>query len=80
VAGPILGIDILRFKVTVVPDINQIQFACNAVASPTPYLFTAALPAISLFSAASSTSPLLPAPTPVSALVPIQLSAATTSS
>jgi hypothetical protein len=35
VAGPILGIDFLRkFKVTVAPEINQIQFACTAVASP----------------------------------------------
>ncbi len=39
VAGPILGIDFLRkFKVTVVPEINQIQFACTAAASPAPYL------------------------------------------
>ncbi len=31
VASPILGIDFLRkFKVTVVPEINQIQFACTA--------------------------------------------------
>jgi hypothetical protein len=31
VAGPILGIDFLRkFKVTVVPEINQIQFAKRA--------------------------------------------------
>jgi hypothetical protein len=55
VAGLILGIDFLRkFKVTVVPDINQIQFACTAVALPAPYLPSAALPAPCLFSAASS--------------------------
>ncbi len=32
-AGPILGIDFLRkFKFTVAPEINQIQFACTAAA------------------------------------------------
>jgi hypothetical protein len=69
VAGPILGIDFLRkFKVTVVPDINQIQFACTAVASPTPFLPSAAPPAPPSFSEASSalpylfSSPRVPAP------------------
>jgi hypothetical protein len=39
VAGPILGIDFLRkFKVIVAPEINQIQFAYTAAASPAPYL------------------------------------------
>jgi hypothetical protein len=57
VAGPILGIDFLRkFKVTVVPEINQIQFACTAVALPAPYLPSAASPAPSLLSVASSAS------------------------
>jgi hypothetical protein len=33
VAGPILGIDFLRkFKLTVSPEINQIQFSCSAAA------------------------------------------------
>jgi hypothetical protein len=46
VAGPILSIDFLRkFKVTVSPDINHIQFACAAAASPAPNLPTAASPA-----------------------------------
>jgi hypothetical protein len=45
VAGPILGIDFLRkFKVTVAPEINQIQYACTAAASPAPYLPSAARP------------------------------------
>jgi hypothetical protein len=62
VAGPILGIDFLRkFKVTVSPDINQIQFACTAAASPTPYLPAAASPA----SPCLFTSPLVPAPVPI---------------
>ncbi len=71
VAGHILGIDLLRkFKVTVAPEINQIQFACTAAASPAPYLPSAASPAPScLFS-----SPPVPAP------APIQLPAAATSS
>jgi hypothetical protein len=43
VAAPILGINFLRkFKVTVAPEINQIQFACTAAASPAPYLPSAA--------------------------------------
>ncbi len=68
VAGPILGIDFLRkFKVTVAPEINQVQFACTAAASPALYLPLAAPPPPScLFS-----SP---------ALAPIQLPAAATSS
>jgi hypothetical protein len=38
VAGPILGIDYLRkFKICVSPEINQIQFACSAAASPARY-------------------------------------------
>ncbi len=62
VAGPILGIDFLRkFKVTVAPEINQIQFACTAAASPAPKLPSAASPAPScLFS-----SPPVPAPAPI---------------
>jgi hypothetical protein len=47
VAGPKLGIDFLRkFKFTVVPEINQIQFACTAAASPAPDLLSAALSAL----------------------------------
>ncbi len=47
VAGPILGIDFLRkFKFTAAPEINQIQFACTAVASPAPDLPSAALSAL----------------------------------
>ncbi len=70
-ASPILGIDFLRkFKVIVAPEINQIQFACTAAASPAPYLTSVAPPdSPCLFS-----SPLVPA------LVPIQLLAAATSS
>jgi hypothetical protein len=50
VAGPILGIDCWRkFRATVVPEINQIQFACTAVASPAPYLFAAACPPLLCF-------------------------------
>jgi hypothetical protein len=38
VAGPILDIDYLRkFEVTVSPEIKQIQFACFAAASPSPF-------------------------------------------
>jgi hypothetical protein len=45
VVGPILDIDFLRkFKVTVVSDIHQIQFACTAAASPTLFLPSAARP------------------------------------
>jgi hypothetical protein len=81
VAGPILGIDFLRkFKVTIVPEINQIQFACAAAASPTPFLPSAALPANPVFSAASSASPYLFSSPPVPALVPIQLPTATKTS
>ncbi len=67
----ILGIDFLRkFKVTVAPEINQIQFTCTAAASPALYLPSAALSASPyLFS-----FPLALAP------VPIQLPAAATSS
>ncbi len=71
VAGPILGIGFFRkFKVTVAPEINQIQFACTAVASPAPYL-----PSV-----APSASPCLFSSPPVPATVPIQLPAAATSS
>jgi hypothetical protein len=50
VADPILGIDIFKkFKVTAFPEINQIQFACSAAASPAPHLPSAALPAHPLF-------------------------------
>jgi hypothetical protein len=91
VAGPILGIDFLRkFKVTVVPDINQIQFACTAAAlptlflpsaaSPTPFLPSAALPTPFSVPAASSALPCLFSFPPVPAPVPIQLPTATTSS
>jgi hypothetical protein len=46
VAGPILGIDFLRkFKVTAVPEISQIQFACTAAAPPAPYLLSVVSPA-----------------------------------
>jgi hypothetical protein len=39
VAGPILGINFLRkFKFTVVPEINQIQFACTAATLPYPHM------------------------------------------
>jgi hypothetical protein len=39
VAGPILGIDFLRkFKVTVSPEISQLQFACSAAAPPANFL------------------------------------------
>jgi hypothetical protein len=40
VAGPILGIDLLRkFKITVAPKTSQILFACTAAAPPTkPFL------------------------------------------
>ncbi len=69
-----------KFKVTVVPEINQIQFACTAAALPAPYLPSAASPAPSLLSAASSTSSSLPTSTLVPAPVQIQLPAAMTSS
>jgi hypothetical protein len=50
VASPIPGIDFLRkFKVTVVPEINQGQFACAAAASPVPLLRSAAPPPIQCF-------------------------------
>jgi hypothetical protein len=71
VASPILGIDFLRkFKVTVSPDINQIQFACAAAALPAPNLLTVA----------SCASPCLFSSTPVPAPVPVQPPAAATSS
>jgi hypothetical protein len=39
VAGPIQGIYFLRkFKVTVSPEISQIQFACSAAAPPANFL------------------------------------------
>jgi hypothetical protein len=79
VAGPILGSDFLKkFKVTVVPEINQIQFACTAAASPAPYLSAVASPAPSLLSAALSAPPSPPTLTLVTSLVPIRLPAATT--
>ncbi len=81
VAGPILGIDFLRkFKVTVNPEINQIQFACSAAASPTSLLPSAAQPGHLIFSAATSASPFLFSSILVPAPVPIQLPTATTSS
>jgi hypothetical protein len=58
VAGPILGIDFLRkLKLTVSPEISQIQFACLAAALPAIFLPSAARPAHPIFSAASSASP-----------------------
>jgi hypothetical protein len=79
VAGTILGIDFLsKFKVTVVPEINQIQFACTAAASPAPYLPSVVSPTPSLLSVASSASSLLPTSTPVPAPAQIQLPTATT--
>jgi hypothetical protein len=70
VAGPILGIDFFRkLKVTASPEINQIQFACSAVASPTLYLPSLAPPTHPLLSAASSASPFLSSSTPVPAPV-----------
>jgi hypothetical protein len=72
VAGPILGIDFLRkFKVTVSPEINQIQFACSAMASPALHLPSVAPPAHPLLSAASSALPFVFSLTPVPAPVPI---------
>ncbi len=66
--APILGIDFLRkFKVTDVPEINQIQFGCTAAASPVPYLPSAASPTSSLLSAALFASSSLPTSTPVPA-------------
>jgi hypothetical protein len=74
----------------VVPDINQIQFACTAAAlpalflpsaaSPTSLLPSAALPAPFSVPAASSAPPCLFSSPPVPAPVPIQLPTATTSS
>jgi hypothetical protein len=70
VAGSILGIDFWRkFKVTVVPDINQIQFACTTAAPPAPFLPSAVLPDPFLFSAASSAPSCLFSSPPVLALV-----------
>jgi hypothetical protein len=44
VAGPILGIDFLRkFKVTVSPELSQIQFACSA-AAPSAQILPSAAP------------------------------------
>ncbi len=81
VAGPILGIDFLRkFKVTVIPEINQIQFACIAAARPPLFFLQRFRPPPSLFSAASSASPCLFSSPQVPAPVPIQLPTATTSS
>ncbi len=72
VAGPILGIDFLRkFKVTVAPEISQIQFACTKAASPA---------SSSLLAAASSALLSLPSAPPVPVLVPTQLPAQTNSS
>jgi hypothetical protein len=49
-AGPILGIDFLRkVKVTISPEINQIQFACSAATSPATFLLSAAQPAHPIF-------------------------------
>ncbi len=80
VAGPILGIDFLRkFKITVVTEINQIQFASTAVASPAPYLPSAVSPTSYLLSAASSDSSSLPTSTSVPAPVK-KMPAAMTSS
>ncbi len=79
VAGPILDIDFLKkFKVTVSPEINQIQFACSAVAQPANFLPSAAPSAQPIFSVASSTSHFLFSSTPVPAPVLIPLPTATT--
>jgi hypothetical protein len=44
VAGPILGIDFLRkFKVTISPELSQIQFACSA-AAPSAHILPSAAP------------------------------------
>jgi hypothetical protein len=57
VAGPILGIDFLRkFKVTVSPEINQIQFACSAAAQSANFLPSVTPFTQPIFSAASSAS------------------------
>jgi hypothetical protein len=81
VAGSILGIDFLRkFKVTVVPDINQIQFACTTAAPPAPFLPSAVSPDAFLFSVALSAPSCLFSSPPVLAPVPTQLPAQTTSS
>jgi hypothetical protein len=69
-----------KFKVTVVPEINQIQFACTGAAPPIPYSFATTSPAPFLLSVASSSPPLLPVPTPEPAPVPAKLPAAATSS
>jgi hypothetical protein len=75
-----------KFKVTGVPEINHIQFACTAAAPPTPYLPSVALPTPYSFAhpffVFSSPVPLSFAAcsTPVSAPVPIQLPAVTSSS
>jgi hypothetical protein len=81
VACPILGIDFLRkFKVTVVPEINQILFACAAAASPAPFLPSAAPARPTNIFSGPSASPFLFSLTPVPAPVPTQLPTATTSS
>jgi hypothetical protein len=69
--GPTLGIDFLgKFKVTVAPEIIQIQLSCTAAASTALYLPSAAPPA----------SPYLFSFPPASAPVPIRLPVAVTSS
>jgi hypothetical protein len=78
VAGPILGIDFLRkFKVTVSPEINQIQFACSAAALPTTFLPSAAPPATFLLAAALPAHPILSAALSASPFlfssIPVQL-------
>jgi hypothetical protein len=58
VAVPILGFNFIRkFKVTVSPEINQIQFACSAAAQPVYFLSLATPSAQPIISAASSASP-----------------------
>jgi hypothetical protein len=80
-AGPIQGIDLLKkFKVTVSPEINQIQFACSAAAPPAIFLPSVAPPAHTIFSVASSALPFLISSTPVPAPVPIPPPTAKTSS
>ncbi len=80
VAGPILGIDFLRkFKVTVVPEINKIQFACITAASPAPFFLQRLRRPSFAFSGLTSPAFATFAHTGNSP-VPIQLPAATTSS
>jgi hypothetical protein len=82
VAGPILGIDFLRkLKLTVSPEISQIQFACLAAALPAIF-FAFSRPARppNIFSGLVRLAFFLFSSTPVPALVPIPPPTATTCS